>query len=222
MIEINKGETRRVALDEHFSEQFVVPENAKLVLFAVKTHGWRDRQTLSVTLAGEGAEVICVCALIGRFDAAFPFDVFINHAAPRTKSGVFFRSVLSDASSADTNGIVHIEPNAKGAETFFSHHALLVGDAARARVIPSLEIENDDVKAGHAVTVGRMDDEILFYCASRGLDRQKAHELFVEGFLRADSHFLADPENRDLFEGMADFLQMRGYCFGPLSNHEYV
>lgn len=214
MIRIEKGTTRELFLNESFSESIVVEDHATITLFSVKTHGWKERQTLVIELDGEGAEVMCVIVCIGKGDAAFPFDIKIEHRAPATKSRVACRSALYDSSSVDSTGAIRIHADARGAETSFSHHALLLGEAVRAKVIPSLEIEHDDVKAGHAVTIGRLDDEILFTCAARGLDRSRAEELLVEGFIRADASLISTQETRELFEETTSFLLSKGYCFG--------
>lgn len=210
---LQKGEAKSIALDR-FTDEIIVSAGARLELRAVDREGWGERQTLTITLDGDGADVTFVCVLYGREDSVFPFDVRVDHRAPNTKSRIAIRSVLYGTSSVDSNGIVHIAENATGSDTFFSHHALLLGDDARATAIPSLEIENNDVKAGHAVTVGRLNDEILFACASRGLDRAQAEEVLVSGFLNADAHLIESRETRELFENMTDFSLTRGYCLG--------
>jgi len=61
-------------------------------------------------------------------------------------------------------------------------NVLLVSDRAEADASPRLEIDNDDVKCSHAATVGKIDDEELFYMQSRGLDEEAARNAIVEGF----------------------------------------
>ena len=57
-----------------------------------------------------------------------------------------------------------------------------LGDKTLANSIPSLKIDANDVKASHGATVGQIDEEHLFYLMARGLSRQEAEKLIVEGF----------------------------------------
>ena len=60
---------------------------------------------------------------------------------------------------------------------------LLLSDAAEADAIPELRIDNNDVKCSHAATIGELDEDELFYFASRGIGEETARQLIVEGFL---------------------------------------
>jgi len=60
---------------------------------------------------------------------------------------------------------------------------LILDDISEATADPKLEIESDDVKASHAATVSKIDEEQIFYLQNRGVDRKKASDLIVEGFL---------------------------------------
>ena len=53
---------------------------------------------------------------------------------------------------------------------------------ARCDSIPGLEIEADDVRCTHGATTGRVDEEQIFYCMSRGMTRFEAMRMIVEGF----------------------------------------
>ena len=59
----------------------------------------------------------------------------------------------------------------------------MMSDQARANPIPSLIIENNDVKATHSASVGQVDEEKMFYLLSRGLNRKEAERMIVTGFL---------------------------------------
>jgi Fe-S cluster assembly protein SufD len=59
---------------------------------------------------------------------------------------------------------------------------IILSDAAFARSIPNLEIEADDVRCGHAASVGPVEEEQLFYLMSRGIPRPEAERLIVFGF----------------------------------------
>ena len=61
---------------------------------------------------------------------------------------------------------------------------LILSDEATANAKPNLEIFADDVKASHGATVGRLDEEALFYLRSRGLGLDQAREWLIQGFCK--------------------------------------
>jgi Fe-S cluster assembly protein SufD len=83
----------------------------------------------------------------------------------------------------DFTGLVKIKKGSIGANAWFSANLLLLSKKAKGRAVPSLEILENDIKAGHATTVGKVDDQELFYLMSRGLSKIKARDLIIQGFL---------------------------------------
>jgi Fe-S cluster assembly protein SufD len=77
-----------------------------------------------------------------------------------------------------------------------SHNTLLMTDHASARTIPALEIKNNDVKAGHAATIGKADPEELFYLQSRGINEQTAKDILVKAFFESLLATIIDPTIR--------------------------
>ena len=139
---------------------------------------------LEVVLAGEGAEVEIVGLVIGSGSDERSLETYITHAAPNTKSNVNVRAVLRGKAKFDFRGNVKIEKGAKGADAYLRSDALLFDDAKMGDDTPALEILEPDVKAGHAATIGKVDEQMLFYLMTRGLSRKQAEKLLVEGFIK--------------------------------------
>ena len=137
----------------------------------------------SFILDQEGQEL----NLVGRFhltgDQVCRWDIEIIHAAPNTTSKTDIKGVVDGSAQAFVNGTIKVLPAAKGTEAFLEERILLVSPNAKAEAVPNLEIETDEVKCSHAATVGKIDDEELFYLQSRGLRQLQAKEIIVEGFL---------------------------------------
>ena len=93
--------------------------------------------------------------------------------------------VLVLAERVDINGLVKIEKGAKGTNAWLAAHLLLLSEKAKGKAIPSLEILENDIKAGHATTVGRINDLEMFYLMSRGLPKKVAKSMIVTGFLQS-------------------------------------
>ena len=90
---------------------------------------------------------------------------------------------IIDDSLFSLKGMNRINEEASDSDTYLGGHALLLGDSARANVIPGLEIENRNVVAKHLAAVAPIDEDQIFYLNSRGLDRNDAIELIITGIL---------------------------------------
>src|SRR3989337_2717950 len=145
---------------------------------------------LEVVLAGENAEVEVIGLVMSSGDEARALEAYITHAAPNTKSNVNVRAVLRDKSSFDFRGNVKIEKGAKGADADLRSDALLFDDAKMGDDTPALEILEPDVKAGHAATIGKVDEQMLFYLMTRGLSRSEAERLLIQGFVKPIKNIL--------------------------------
>lgn len=81
--------------------------------------------------------------------------------------------------------MIDIENGAENSNAYLKADVLMLSDEARAHVVPSLEIKENDIKASHGATITKINEEQIFYMMSRGLSRTKAKKLIVEGFLNA-------------------------------------
>ena len=63
------------------------------------------------------------------------------------------------------------------------------------------------MQASHAMTIGRMDAETMFYLQSRGLTAKQSTALIARGYLQSMTHFLNDEElNQKLSEELESEL----------------
>jgi Fe-S cluster assembly protein SufD len=107
-----------------------------------------------------------------------------GHHAPNTTSDLLYKDVLRDRARVVWRGMIKVDPAAQKTDGYQRNDGLLMSDACRADLIPGLEIEADDVRCTHGATAGRVDEEQLFYCMCRGIDRMEAMHLIVEGFFQ--------------------------------------
>ncbi|WP_394282083.1 Fe-S cluster assembly protein SufD [Corynebacterium sp.] len=116
--------------------------------------------------------------------------LLVDHAVPNCRSNVMYKGALqadkqSKLPEARTCwvGDVLIRSGAQGTDTYEVNRNLVLTEGARADSIPNLEIETGEiVGAGHAATVGRFDDEQVFYLRSRGIPEDQARRLIIRGF----------------------------------------
>lgn len=109
-------------------------------------------------------------------------DTQQNHLAPNTTSDLLFKGALTDKSRSVWQGMIYVAPEASKTDGYQANRNLVLSKEARADSIPGLEILTDDVRCTHGATVGKVDAEQIFYLESRGLPREAAQRLIVEGF----------------------------------------
>jgi len=141
-------------------------------------------ERIDVDLKGEGSSVDVFGLMMGKESDEKTLEVYITHSAPNTKSNVNVRAVLKGRSKFDFRGNVKILNGAKGADAYLRSDALLFDDAKMGDDTPALEILERDVKAGHAATIGKVDEAMLFYLMSRGIAKKQAEKLLVDGFVK--------------------------------------
>lgn len=136
-----------------------------------------------VDLLGEGTHVDVLGVFRGRGRDEIEIEIEVVHKAKNTSANTHIRGVVGDQAQARVVGMIRVLPKAQKTNSFLAEKVLLLSDGARAEVVPNLEIEADDVKCSHAATVGKIDEEQMFYLMSRGLSRETAEAMIVEGFL---------------------------------------
>ena len=127
-------------------------------------------------------------------------DTQQNHFAPNTTSDLLFKAALKGKSRSVWQGMIYVAPGAQKTDGYQANRNLVLDDQARADSIPGLEIMADDVRCTHGATVGKLEEEPLFYLKSRGIPQKEAERLVVEGFF--------DPiMQRIPFEGVRERFQ---------------
>ncbi len=112
----------------------------------------------------------------------FDLDTQQNHNAPDTVSDLLYKGALKDKARSVWQGLIKAQKDSQRIDGFQANRNLLLEKSARADSIPGLEIEADDVRCTHASTVGQIDEREVFYLMSRGIQRETAVKMVVEGF----------------------------------------
>ncbi len=164
--------------------EIILQKKGKKVIPVVWT-GNKSNLEYQIVLEHEGAELVLPMILLGKGDKSLILRVKVVHSAPETKAKVVIKAALNDSSSVDFEGLIKIEKDSSGVDTYLGANLLLLSDQASGRAVPNLEIETSDIKAGHGVTIGKVDENEIFYLMSRGISRKEAINLIVQGFLRS-------------------------------------
>jgi Fe-S cluster assembly protein SufD len=141
------------------------------------------RSTVNVRLAGERADVGIFAASVADRQQNHDTYVVVDHAVPRARTEQSFRGIAAGRSRVSFNGKIVVRKNAQGTDSRQSLRGLLAGPDAEIDVRPQLEIYTDDVKCSHGATAGKLDENMLFYLLSRGIDPEVAQRLLKWAFL---------------------------------------
>lgn len=109
-------------------------------------------------------------------------DTQQNHNAADTTSDLLYKGALKDNSRSVWQGMIKALPDSQRIDGFQANRNLMLDKTARADSIPGLEIQADDVRCTHASTIGKLDEEEIFYLMSRGIPRNDAIRMVIQGF----------------------------------------
>lgn len=134
-------------------------------------------------LNGDGSESQVAIVGISNERQVQAIDTKVVNRGKHSVGNILQHGVILDRATLTFNGIGLIEKYAKGADAQQESRVLMLSEKARGDANPILLIEEFEVTAGHAASVGQVDEEQLYYLMSRGLSRQDAEYLVIRGFL---------------------------------------
>ena len=178
----------------------VLAQGATYKLHGVNAGGLSSRSTINVLLAGERADVSISMASLGDRHQIQDAFVRVEHAAPQAKSDQTFRGIAAGRARVAFNGMVVVREGAHGTDSQQSLRGLLAGPDAEIDVRPQLQIDTDDVRCAHGATAGKLDDDMMFYLLSRGIDPATAQRLLKWAFLEDVVARIEVPELRRQIE----------------------
>ena len=145
-----------------------------------------SRNTVQVVLDGKNSQADILGVVGSRHSQHVDFQTLQDHRGNGTRSDLVIHNALWDRSSTNFTGLIRINKSAHATESSQEQKNVLLSDHARADSDPKLEILNNDVvRCTHGAAVGPVDEDMVFYLESRGLDRTAAEGLIVEGFFRS-------------------------------------
>ncbi len=189
------GKSAGTVLDADF--EVALAEGASLQMIFIALGGKQVSNRMRIRLSGRHAE----CRLGGLYlpggDQQMNFDIRLSHDVPECYSSQLFKGILRDRAQARFDGLIYVAPDAQKTEAYQANHNLLLSTEARATAMPQLEIYADDVKCSHGATVGRLNEDELFYMRSRGITAEEAARLQQMAFVGEVLEMIPDPALRD-------------------------
>ena len=122
----------------------------------------------------------------------------INHKNEHCKSSQLVKSVLLDKSNGTYQGKIYVTKDAQKTDGYQLSKALVLSENSAFNSKPELEIYADDVKCSHGSTTGNIDQNSIFYLMSRGLSKEQANKMLIEGFLNEAIETITEPNIQSL------------------------
>ncbi|WP_017472370.1 Fe-S cluster assembly protein SufD [Amphibacillus jilinensis] len=159
-------------------------------------------------LLGDHSVCYAKAVSVGRGDQSQNFTAKIVNHGKQSDGIILQHGVMKDSATAIFHGIGKIEHGGTKANAEQESRVLMLSKDARGDANPILLIDEDDVTAGHAASVGRVDPVQLYYLMSRGISKQEAERLIIHGFLAPVVNEIPIPEVR---EQLTDVIEGKVY-----------
>lgn len=176
---------------DSFGEQTTAFVNREVTVADHATVDWQNAEfndgnviiRLASQLNGEGATSHTNVIGLTTKKQTQGFVTTILNRGRHSVGHIFQRGVILNRSTLVFNGIGKIIKGAKGSDAQQESRVLMLSRRARGDANPLLLIDENDVTAGHAASVGRVDENQMYYLMSRGISEQVARKLVIRGFM---------------------------------------
>ncbi|SFT86551.1 Uncharacterized protein family (UPF0051) [Selenomonas sp. GACV-9] len=161
-----------------------VGKGAKFAYTTVEAGARHTAAELTVDMAGDDSQSDIWGFYFGDGDRRVDLNYIIRQQGRRTDANMQVRGALLGASEKTFRGTLDFLEGSKGSVGRENEEVMLLSPGVRNRSVPIMLSHEDDVDGHHAVSVGKIDENKLFYLMSRGLDLADAQRLIVEASFR--------------------------------------
>lgn len=187
-----------VSDDVIINQNFIIKDDANLKFMAGFLN---NKLTAKVNsrLVGLGSSVEIRAVAISSIDNNQSLDIEIIHEAKHSTGLMHNIAIASENGIIRLNGIERILQGSSKSDAYQSLKGITTSNEGIIEVNPILLIDEYDITAGHGATVGKLDEESIYYLMSRGLSRKEAEKLMINGFLRPIIDEITDEEIKNRF-----------------------
>ena len=161
---------------------------------------------VEIDLGGDDAAANLEAVYFGDGNRRLDFNYVIRQRGKRTQATMIVRGALSDSCDKIFRGTLDFQRGAKGSTGRELEEVTILSSGTRNRSVPLMLAAEDEVDGHHAVSIGRLDEEKIFYLMSRGLDKSEAERLIVEAAFNPVVEKIPD---KNLRGELLDTLQRR-------------
>lgn len=192
----------------HYEQRSIVEAGGKIHWWNATFGGKNVRHELVSEVMGDSGESTVDWVFLAQEEQHYDLNMRNIFHAPNGGGNVTMKGVVDDRAGVECHGAIVIGEEGHGTNTHLTQHILMLDASAKVDAVPALEIKTNDVKASHSATVTKVSDEDLFYMTSRGIERDGARRMLVEGFLgELIDRIPAAPLRKELMEMCGTIFQ---------------
>jgi FeS assembly protein SufD len=158
---------------------------------------------INVNLLGDNSKSTIKSLYLGYDDKKIDLNYMVNHIGKETISKTITKGVLIGKSKKVFKGAIKFHKGAKGSAGELTEEVLLLSKLAKNSSIPLLLCDEDDVKGEHSASIGQLNEDILFYLMTRGLDEKEAKKMFLDCYFNPIIDLI---KNDDLKDGLKNSI----------------
>ena len=180
---------------DHFDDLgFHLENDAKAELVQLELGGKRSYVGVRTELVGRKSEYRSATGYLCKGDSLLDMNFVTTEWGKKVSSNMDASGVLLDNSTKVYRGTIDFKEGAKGASGFEKEDTLLFSPSIINKSVPLILCHEEDVEGDHGATIGRIDEKLLFYIKSRGIDEKAAKQLMTEAYINAVTEQIGDDE----------------------------
>lgn len=165
-------------------QEFKMTDGGKKTFVIFLCNENNQKGDIRVIIEGSKADVQILGIILGYGQQKIDLFSFQDHIKPNSKSNLFIKSILFDEAKLHYRGLIKIEKGAQKSEAYQKNQNLLMSAKSLVDTRPHLEILANNVRCKHGVTIGKINEEQLYYLTTRGLSKKEATKLLLFGFFQ--------------------------------------
>ncbi|MCC8195841.1 MAG: SufD family Fe-S cluster assembly protein [Ruminococcus sp.] len=173
-------------------------ENASFNLTKLELGGMNEYVAVSVDLAGEHSAFSANSGYRVKTNQSLDMNYVVRHTGMKTESNIFASGILENDSTKIFRGTIDLVKGCAGAKGTENEDILLLGDNQVNQTIPLILCDEEDVEGNHGASIGRLDDNIIFYLGSRGISSEAAEDIIAHAKLDAIISHIPDEDTKTL------------------------
>lgn len=171
-------------------------DNARVEVIHLVLSGKDVYQGYQIDLAGYRSRLKTDIAYQVAGEGHLDMNYFANHIAKKTECEINVNGVLRDKASKILRATIDLKRGAVGAVGNEKEDVLLMDEGVRNQTIPLILCTEEDVVGNHGATIGRLDEGLMFYLESRGLNREEIYEMMAKARIDATVRMIPDEKTK--------------------------
>lgn len=186
------------------SVQVELADTAELEAVAVEAGSAKSLAKMEVYLAGNESKANVYVLYFGHGASQLDMNYVLVQQGRSTEANLHVYGALLGEADKIFRGTLDFRHGSKGSKGYEKEEVVVLSSKVRNRSVPLMLSAEDAVEGHHAVSIGKIDENKLFYLMSRGLDMQEARRLVVEA---AFNPVLDRIEDKDLYQELDEYIK---------------